>query len=132
LEEDADLDRQIEEAEKKLEEVRKRAKNSRLCKSHQRVWDEKILKHLLPKVLNEEEDAGLYMELAYSHRMEAGLVGTVGLIRDLPMTEQLVVEPALEGGIPKHNFREDQIKDQIEEEIKEEHDEDTYIKMEDA
>jgi hypothetical protein len=83
--------------------VRKRSKNSLPCKSHQRVWDKKILKDLLPKALNEDGDAGLYKELAYCHHVEAGLVGILGLIRDLRMTEQLVAEPALEGDIPKHN-----------------------------
>jgi hypothetical protein len=37
-------------------------------------------------VLNEDGDAGLYKELAYCRRVEAGLVGIVGLIRDLPKT----------------------------------------------
>jgi len=87
LDEEADLDRQIEEAEKELEEAKKRSKNSRLRKSHQRVWDEKVLKDLLPKVLNEDGDAGLYKELAYCHRVEAELVSIVGLIRDLPKTD---------------------------------------------
>lgn len=37
-------------------------------------------------MLNEDGDAGLYKELAYCRRVEAGLVGIVGLIRDLPKT----------------------------------------------
>jgi hypothetical protein len=38
-------------------------------------------------VLNEDGDVDLYKEFAYCHREEAGLVGIVGLIRDLPRTD---------------------------------------------